>query len=94
VKCRIDPQHKEYEERTVLYTAKRQGEPILGVRALVPTWVKDVPALVCPVCGDTLFTAQTMKQIERMKETLPVPTKQAPVFTLKQLAGPGESRHS
>lgn len=75
----IDPQHGKYEERTVLYTAKRQGEPIL---------IEDVPALVCPVCGDTLFTAQTIKRIERMKEALPVPTKQAPVFTLKRVAGP------
>jgi YgiT-type zinc finger domain-containing protein len=75
--CRIDPQHGDYEERTVLYTAKLRGEPII---------IEDVPALVCPLCGDTLFTAQTLKQIERIKEGLPAPTKQAPVFTLKQLA--------
>jgi YgiT-type zinc finger domain-containing protein len=77
--CRVDPQHGEYEERTVLHTARRQGEPIL---------IEDVPALVCTVCGDTLFTAQNMKQIEGMKEALPAPTKQASVFTLKQVAGP------
>jgi hypothetical protein len=63
----------------VLYTAKRQGEPIL---------IEDVPALVCPACGDTLFTAQTIKRIEGMKEALPTPTKQVPVFTLEQVPGP------
>ena len=77
VTCRIDVQHGDYERRTVTYTAKLDGQPLI---------IEDVPALVCPLCGDTLFSAQTLKRIERMKESLPAPIRQAPVFTLKQSA--------
>ncbi len=75
--CRIDVQHGDYEQRTVTYTAKLHDQPLI---------IEDVPALVCPLCGDTLFTAQTLKRIEGMKESLPAPIRQAPVFTLKQSA--------
>lgn len=75
--CRIDVQHGDYEQRTVTYTAKLHDQPLI---------IEDVPALVCSLYGDTLFSARTLKRIERMKESLPAPIRQAPVFTLRHEA--------
>lgn len=42
--------------------------------------IDHVPAEKCPVCGDVLFTAQTVRRIGRLLAHLPEPVETVPLF--------------
>ncbi len=43
-----------YETRLIVHAARRQGRVVV---------INDVPAEVCEVCGDTVFTLETSARI-------------------------------
>jgi YgiT-type zinc finger domain-containing protein len=71
MKCSIKSCAGEYQSTTVLHTVRS------GDRVVV---IDHVPAEVCAVCGDVLFTPQTVRHIERLLADLPRPTQTIPLF--------------
>lgn len=69
--CNITGCPGEYEARLIVHTIKFQGEIIV---------INDVPAEVCSICGDTLLTPETVRQIERMLYTKTRPAKVVPLY--------------
>jgi YgiT-type zinc finger domain-containing protein len=71
MKCSIENCPGEYESKTVIHTVRSKG------RILV---IDHVPAEVCVVCGDVLFTPQTVRRIENLLADLPKPAQSVPLF--------------
>ena len=71
MKCSIEGCPGEYEATTVIHTVRSCGQVIV---------IDHVPAEQCSVCGDVLFTPQTVRQLERLLANLPEPTETAPLF--------------
>lgn len=61
----------EYEDKRVVHTVRYRGEIIV---------IENVPAEVCSVCGDVLFSPGTVRQIERLLRTQRATTRVAPVY--------------
>ena len=55
--CSIQRCPGTYETKQVTHTVKHEGE--LGV-------IDHVPAEVCSICGDVLFSAETIRGLEQM----------------------------
>lgn len=61
-----------YETREVVYSTRYRGAIVVA---------QDVPAEVCPICGDTLFTPETAEQLQRIvRERAQPVVEQAPVY--------------
>jgi YgiT-type zinc finger domain-containing protein len=60
-----------YEMKTVMHTVRSGGRVIV---------IDHVPAEVCDVCGDVLFTPQTVRHIEDLLANLPTPAGSVPLF--------------
>ena len=71
MKCSIDGCPGEYEQREVVHTV-RQGNRIIVI--------DHVPAEVCTVCGDILFTPETVRRIEYLRHTAAPPTRTVPLY--------------
>ncbi|MCZ7668998.1 MAG: YgiT-type zinc finger protein [Chloroflexi bacterium] len=71
MKCNMTGCPGEYEVRLIVHTVKYQGEIIV---------INDVPAEVCPVCGDVLFKPETVRQIEKSLQTKMRPEKVVPLY--------------
>lgn len=82
MKCSITGCPGEYEPRRVTHTVRR------GEKTLV---IEDVPAEVCSVCGDTLFTAETVRSIEQLLSSPPEPVRTVPAFTFPLASTLGET---
>lgn len=85
MKCSIEGCRGEYEQKLVIHTVRSGG------RVLV---IDHVPAEVCSVCGDTLFTPETIRQIERLLADLPRSSTAVPLFefALASNGAPGGDR--
>jgi YgiT-type zinc finger domain-containing protein len=70
-KCSITGCQGEYEQRLIVHTVKHHGEIIV---------INDVPADVCSICGDTLLSPETVRQIERLLQNKTRPTKTVPLY--------------
>jgi YgiT-type zinc finger domain-containing protein len=57
MRCTIENCPGEYEEKNIIHTLKYKGEVIV---------IKNVPALVCQICGDVLIKPKTIKMLERI----------------------------
>jgi YgiT-type zinc finger domain-containing protein len=75
MKCNIEGCPGEYEQREVVHTV-RQGKRIIVI--------EHVPAEVCPICGDVLFTPETVRNIERLRHTALAPIRTVPLYDFKQ----------
>ena len=71
IKCSMTGCQGEYEERLIVHTVKHQGQIIV---------INDVPAEVCSICGDMLFTPETVRQIERLLQMKTHPAKTVPLY--------------
>jgi YgiT-type zinc finger domain-containing protein len=60
-----------YEMKTVIHTVRTGGRVVV---------IDHVPAEVCTVCGDILFTPQTVSHIEDLLANLPSPAATVPLF--------------
>ena len=82
MKCSITGCPGEYEPGTVVQTARHDDRTIV---------IEDVPADVCCVCGDTLFSAETVRCIEKLLSSPPEPARTVPAFSFPLGAAPGET---
>ena len=70
--CSIQGCPGTYEARNVVHTVRYRGEIIV---------IEDVPAEVCSVCGDVLFTPETVEHLQRIvRERSQPATRHAPVY--------------
>ncbi|GAC1389723.1 MAG: hypothetical protein NVS4B11_20650 [Ktedonobacteraceae bacterium] len=77
MKCSIADCTGEYEHREVV-RAIRQGDRILVV--------EHIPAEVCNLCGDVLFTPETIEQLEVLRQTTATPTRTVPLYDFPKSA--------
>jgi YgiT-type zinc finger domain-containing protein len=75
MRCSIDGCPGEYEQRDVVHTM-RQGNRIIVI--------DHVPAEVCNVCGDVLFTPETVRRIEFLRHTTMPPARTVPLYDFTQ----------
>ena len=55
MKCSIEGCPGEYETKSVMHTVRHRGQVVV---------IDHVPAEACSVCGDVLFTPDTVRRIE------------------------------
>jgi len=67
----------EYEEKHITHVVKHHGAVIV---------LENVPADVCPVCGDVLLSLATVEAIEKMLKNPGAPIRTAPVYQLPDAA--------
>jgi YgiT-type zinc finger domain-containing protein len=60
-----------YEPKTVIQTVRSRGSVLV---------IDHVPADLCSVCGDVLFTAQTVRQLETLLADPPESKQTVPLF--------------
>ena len=77
MECRIAGCPGHYEAQLVLHLEYHNGEPVV---------IADVPANVCDICGDTLFTSDTTKQLDRLHEHPPRPSRLIPLYAYSDAA--------
>ena len=75
MRCSIEGCSGEYEYREVVHTV-RQGNRIIVI--------DHVPAEVCTICGDVLFTPETVRKIEAIRHTIEPPTRTVPLYDFNQ----------
>lgn len=76
MRCSIDGCSGEYEQREIVHTVQQ------GNRIIV---IDHVPAEVCTICGDVLFTPETVRRIELLRKTTAVPTRTVPLYDFAQV---------
>ena len=77
MRCSNEDCPGEYEEREVVHTVRRAGHILV---------IDHVPALVCDVCGDVLFTPETVRRIERLRAGAGTPAGTVPLYDFAQTA--------
>ena len=82
MKCTIAGCPGEYESRLVIQTLRPNGHTMV---------IEDVPADVCNVCGDTLFSPETVQSLEQVLATPPQATHTIPAITFPLGAIPDET---
>lgn len=71
MECSIKGCPGKYEERAIIHVERRNGQPIV---------IDHVPALVCSICGDVLFTPETVRRIEALVRSETLPPLTAPLY--------------
>lgn len=71
MKCSNEGCLGEYEQREVVHVV-HQGERIMVI--------DHVPAEVCTICGDVLFTPETVRHIEALRHTTVSPARTVPLY--------------
>lgn len=73
MKCIVQGCPGEMEQRRIVHTFVRDGNPIV---------VEDLPAWVCPVCGYTVLDLHVLDALFALDPDTETPVGQAPVFRL------------
>lgn len=60
-----------HKQKTIMHTVRFRGQTIV---------IDNVPAEVCPVCGDVLFSPETVRQIETLLRTNTAPVRMVPMY--------------
>lgn len=76
MKCSINGCPGEYEQREVVHTVHRGDQIIV---------IDHVPAEVCSVCGDVLFTPETVRRIEALRHTMVPPARTVPLYHFREV---------
>lgn len=71
MECSIEGCPGEYEERAIVHVERHHGQPVV---------IDHVPALVCSICGDVLFTPETVRRIEALVQSEALPLLTAPLY--------------
>ena len=71
MKCSFKGCPGEYEAKTIVHTARRDGKLIV---------IDHVPAEVCSVCGDALLEPDTVRRIERLLQEKRNPAMTVPLY--------------
>jgi len=77
MRCSIADCAGEYEQREVV-RAVRQGNRIIVI--------EHIPAEVCDVCGDVLFTPETIEHLEALRRTTRPSARTAPIYQFAESA--------
>lgn len=75
MRCGIKGCPGEYEQRDVVHTVRQDSRIVV---------IDHVPAEVCAICGDILFTPETVRQIEILRHTSEPPIRTVPVYDFRQ----------
>ena len=70
MKCVTQRCPDEMQERRIIHTFVRDGNPII---------VEDLPALVCPMCGCTLLDLHVLDTLFAFDPETAQPVRQAPL---------------
>jgi len=73
--CNIADCSGEYEQREVVHTV-RQGDRIFVIN--------HVPAEMCTICSDVLFTPATVRGIEALRRTTAPPARSVPLYEFSE----------
>ena len=79
MKCPVQGCPGEMEQRRIVHTFIRDGQPIV---------VEDLPALVCPVCGYTVLDLRVLDMLFALDPESESPVGRAPIFRLPLAAMP------
>ena len=71
MQCSIHGCPGEYEQRKVVHIVHRGDQLML---------IDQVPAEVCSICGDVLFTPTTVRQLETLRHTTASPNRTVPLY--------------
>jgi YgiT-type zinc finger domain-containing protein len=71
MKCTVGGCPGEYEQREIAHII-HQGNLIMVIDR--------VPAEVCPICGDILFTPDTVRRLEQLRRQAPPPKRTVPLY--------------
>ena len=71
MRCTIEGCRGGYERTTVTHTVHHNGEVVV---------IDHVPAEVCDVCGDVLFSPETLRHIEKILQAMPEPDTTVPLY--------------
>jgi YgiT-type zinc finger domain-containing protein len=77
MRCSIVACPGTYEQREVV-RAVRQGDHIIVI--------EHIPAEVCDVCGDVLFTPETIEGLESLRRTTAPPERTVPLYRFAEPA--------
>ena len=77
MRCSVPDCPGEYEQREVV-RAMSQGDRIIVV--------EHIPAEVCDVCGDVLFTPETIERLEALRQTTAPPIRTVPLYRFARSA--------
>ena len=69
--CTIEGCPGHYERKSVTHTVRHKGEVVV---------IDHVPAEVCDVCGDVLFSPDTIRHIESILARMPEPDTTVPLY--------------
>ncbi|MBF0508879.1 MAG: YgiT-type zinc finger protein [Deltaproteobacteria bacterium] len=72
-RCSIKTCPGEYEKRFITHVVKHRGQIIV---------FDHVPAEVCSICGDVLFSIETAEALEVALKQPGTPTGSAPIYEL------------
>lgn len=67
----------EYERREILHCVERASEAVC---------VDHVPALVCMICGDVQFEADTVRRLQTLLDERGTPDKHLPAYEYNRWA--------
>jgi YgiT-type zinc finger domain-containing protein len=70
-KCTIEGCPGDCEARLVTHTVRHNGRLVV---------IDRVPADVCTVCGDVLFSPDTVRHIEELLRTAGEPAREVPLY--------------
>ena len=71
MKCSIKGCPGEYEQKKIVHTIQNKGEILV---------FEHVPAEVCSICGDTLLTPETIKELEILIQKKAKPERFIPLY--------------
>ena len=71
MKCTIEGCPGNYEPTTVTHTVRHHGEVVV---------IDHVPAEVCDICGDVLFSPETIRHIENILKAMREPDTTVPMY--------------
>ncbi len=71
MKCSIEGCPGIYEDKEVTHTVRQRDQVIV---------IDHVPAEVCSVCGDVLFSSETVRHIEMLLKSAKEPARMVPLF--------------
>jgi YgiT-type zinc finger domain-containing protein len=69
--CSIKDCTGEYEDKKIIHAVRYKGEVVV---------IDNVPAQVCSLCGDVLFTPETQRHIENILQERSTPTQTVPMY--------------
>lgn len=81
--CQVEGCAGTYERRLILHC--------LEVPERGRVCIDDVPALVCPVCGDVEFELETVRRLEEILSSEEEPGKRLDVYAFEQSGGATET---